>query len=73
MCLRSLAVMQKSYIFFYPFLVKCLAGVMFKWVSDLHMCMIRKHAIHKSNSNLIIILRTSVFYSNEFTKIDVKL
>lgn len=65
-------VVQKSDICFYPFPVKCLAGIMFKWIRDLQMYMICKHAVHKSKSNLEIILRPFAFYSNKRTKIDLK-
>lgn len=66
-------VVQKSDICFYPFPVKCLPEIIFECIRDLHMYMLCKHAIRKSKSNLKIILRTSAFYSNKFTKIHIKL
>lgn len=71
--MKLCSVVQKSDICFYPFPVNRLPGIMLKWIRDLHMYMIYKHAIHKSKSNLKIILRTSSSYSDKFTKIDVKL
>lgn len=44
-CMQSCAEIRSM---FYLFPVKCLAGIMFKWVRDFHMHMICKHAIHKS-------------------------